>query len=188
MVEYYFCYQKNSVTMKQLRFLLFSLLLTALSFPSVCQQFLFFRFTDGTSGIFPLQQVKKLGFEGSGLKLQLSDGTEYSWQLNAIDHYKYTDLVTSADETGPAADPWQVQVFPNPSDGKQTLRFRLPASGNAEVKVVDLSGRQVFRQQYDKLSAGQQEIRLNWSAAKPGNYRLLLKSKQFSVSKPLIRN
>ena len=163
-------------------------LLALLPLSSFAQQFIFFRFTDGTSGIYPLQQVKKLGFEGSGLKLQLSDGTEYSWQLSAIDHYKYTDIITSSDETNSAADPWQVQVFPNPSDGKQTLRFRLPASGNAEVKVVDLAGRLVFRQQYDKLPAGQQEIRLNWPAVKPGSYRMQLSSKQFSVSKPILRN
>jgi hypothetical protein len=174
--------------MKLYRAILFAAILSVLPFSSFSQQFIFFRFTDGTSGIYPLQQVKKLGFEGNGFKLQLSDGTEYAWQLSAIDHYKYTDIITSADEASPAADPWQVAVFPNPSDGKQYLRFRLPAAGNAEVKVHDLAGKLIFRQNLDKLSAGQQEISLNWPAVKPGSYRMQLKSKQFSVSKPIIRN
>jgi hypothetical protein len=68
------------------------------------------------------------------------------------------------------------------------LRFRLPASSNAEVKVLDLAGRLVFRQNYDKLSAGLQEIRLIWPAVKPGTYRMQLISKQFSVSKLIMRN
>lgn len=159
-----------------------------LPFSSFAEQFIFFRFTDGSSGIYPLQQVKKIGFEGTGLKLQLKDGTEYTWQLSAIDHYKYTDITTSSEEANSAADPWQVQVFPNPSDGRQTLRFWLPASGQAEVQVVDLAGRLVFRQQYDKLPAGQQEIRLNWPAVKPGSYRMQLSTKQFFVNKPILRN
>ena len=36
--------------------------------------------------------------------------------------------------------------------------------------------------------AGQQEIRLNWPAVKPGNYRMQLSSKQFTVSKLIMRN
>ena len=174
--------------MKPFRLFVAAALLAILPLSSFAQQFVFFKFTDGSSGLYQLQQVKKLGFQSNGLKLQLKDGTEYSWQLSAIDHYKYTDIITNADEASPAADPWQVQVFPNPSDGKQTLRFRLPASGNAEVKVVDLNGRLVFSQYYDKLPAGQQEIRLNWPAVKPGNYRMQLSSKQFSISKPILRN
>jgi len=174
--------------MKRYLTILFAAILSMRPFSSFCQQLIFLRFTDGTSGIYPLQQVKKLGFEGNGLNLQLSDGTEYAWQLSAIDHYKYTDIITSADEASPAADPWQVAVFPNPSDGKQYLRFRLPADGNAEVKVHNLAGKLIFRQSLDKLSAGQQEISLNWPAVKPGSYRMQLKCKQFSVSKPIIRN
>lgn len=168
--------------------MLIAALLIVLPFSSFCQQFVFFKFTDGSSGLYPLQQVKKLGFEGNGLKLQLKDGTEYSWQLSAIDHYKYTDIITAKEEASTAADPWQVEVFPNPSDGRQVLRFRLQPSGSAEVKVVDLAGRQVFSQHYDKLPAGQQEIRLNWPAVKPGTYRMQLTSKQFSVSKLIMRN
>jgi len=174
--------------MKSFRLFAAAALLALLPLSSFAQEFLYFRYTDGSSGLYPLQQVKKLGFENNGLKLQLNDGTEYSWQLSAIDHYKYTDIITSADETNTAGDPWQLEVFPNPSDGKQVLRFRLPASSNAEVKVLDLAGRLVFRQNYDKLSAGQQEIRLNWPAVKPGTYRMQLISKQFSVSKLIMRN
>ena len=174
--------------MKLYRAILLAGILLVLPLSSYCQEFLYFRFTDGTSGLYPLQQVKKLGFENSGLKLQLSDGTEYAWELSAIDHYKYTDIITSANENNPSADPWQVLIFPNPSDGKQYLRFRLPAAGNAEVKVHDQTGKLIFRQDLDKLSAGQQEISLNWPAVKPGSYRMQLKSKQFSVSKPIIRN
>lgn len=76
-----------------------------------------------------------MDFANNQARLRLNDGTEYAWPITSVDHYKYTDIITSADEASPAADPWQVQVFPNPSDGKQYLRFRLPAAGNAEVKV-----------------------------------------------------
>jgi hypothetical protein len=174
--------------MKKALILSLFVLLICLTENASAQQFLFFRFTDGTQGIYPLQQVKHMDFANNQARLRLNDGTEYAWPITSVDHYKYTDIITSADEASPAADPWQVQVFPNPSDGKQYLRFRLPAAGNAEVKVHDLAGKLIFRQSLDKLSAGQQEISLNWPAVRPGSYRMQLKSKQFSVSKPIIRN
>jgi hypothetical protein len=174
--------------MKKARNLSLFVLLICLTGNTSAQPFLFFRFTDGTQVVYPLQQVKHMDFANNQARLRLSDGTEYAWLITSIDHYKYIDLITEADKPTEAGDPWQVQVFPNPSDGKQYIRFRLPAAGNAEVKVHDLAGKLIFRQSLDKLSAGQQEISLNWPVVKPGSYRMQLKSKQFSVSKPIIRN
>ena len=174
--------------MKKALILSLFVLLMCLTAKASAQQFLFFRFTDGTQGIYPLQQVKHMDFANNQARLKLNDGTEYAWPITSVDHYKYIDLITETEKPTEAGDPWQVLIFPNPSDGKQYLRFRLPAAGNAELKVHDLAGKLIFRQNLDKLSAGQQEISLNWPAVKPGSYRMQLKSKQFSVSKPIIRN
>lgn len=151
------------------------------------QKFLYFRFTDGTQGLYPLGQVKNLGFANNQTKLTLLDGTSYAWPLATIDHYKYVDSLATSNRATKMGDPWKVAVYPNPSDGKQWLRFWLPTSGNAEITVVDMAGRLVFKQNVEKLSRGQQEIRLNWPLTKPGSYLLQLKCQNFSVTRHIER-
>lgn len=146
---------------------------------------LFIRFSNGSLSSYPLVQVKKISFDNDFVKLQLQDGTLYSWAASTIDHYKY-DQVTSVKEISSSYNPWELRVIPNPSEGNQTLRFRLPAGGDLALKVFDAAGKAVLEKQYNQLPAGEQELNLNWNAI-PGNYRLLLQTKDFSVSKAIIR-
>jgi hypothetical protein len=146
---------------------------------------LYIRFNDGSISSYPLNEVKKISFESDFVKLQLSNGTSYSWAAFTIDHYKY-DNITSVKEITAAQNPWDLKVIPNPSEGKQTLRFRLPAGGDATMKVFDAAGKTVYEKQHSRLPQGEQELSLDWHAI-PGNYRLLLQTKDFAVSKAIIR-
>jgi len=148
---------------------------------------LYIRFNDGSLSAYPLIEVKKISFENDFLKLQLSSGTAYSWSAATIDHYKYDNTtITSASDVKKNSNLWELSVIPNPSEGKQLLRFRLPAGGDALVKVIDAAGKEVYEKRYFKLAAGEQELSLDWSAVR-GQYRLLLQTKDFSVSKAIIR-
>jgi len=77
-VSFYIFEAEYHPAMKPFRLFAAAALLALLPLSSFAQQFLYFRFTDGSSGLYPLQQVKKLGFEDNGLKLQLNGGTEYA--------------------------------------------------------------------------------------------------------------
>jgi hypothetical protein len=149
------------------------------------QTSLFIRFTSGTESFFPLPDIRKISFESNFVKLQLQDGTQYSWAASTIDFYKY-DNITSVKEITSGYNPWELKVIPNPSDGKQTLRFRLPAGGDARLQVFDAAGKQVYEKQHQKLAQGEQELSLDWPAI-PGNYSLLLQTSDFAVSQTIIR-
>ena len=150
------------------------------------QQFIFFRFANGTQSAYPLQQVQKLNFEGQNVKLQLNDGTSYSWAMATIDHYKYMDMTTDKLHLLGSGNPWEVKVIPNPSEGRQLLRYRLPTSGQVRIRVMDLSGRKLLEDQIQG-KAGEQEYQLDFPGAKPGSYLLMLETQSFSVSQKIIR-
>ncbi len=149
------------------------------------QNSLYIRFASGTESSFPLSDIRKISFESNFIKLQLQNGTSYSWAAGTIDFYKY-DNITSVKQITSGDNPWELKVIPNPSDGKQTLRFRLPAGGDAVLQVFDAAGKQMYEQQHQKLPQGEQELSLDWSAI-PGNYRLLLQTSDFAVSQTIIR-
>ena len=128
--------------MHLIRILSLFVLLICLSGNATAQQYLFFRFTDGTQGIYPLQQVKHMDFANNQARLRLNDGTEYAWPITGVDHYKYTDIITSADEASPSADPWQVLIFPNPSSGRWKFEST-DADELVSVHVFDIAGRAV---------------------------------------------
>ena len=171
--------------MRQKRFFTCSLLLFWAWQLSAQPISLFIRFNDGSLSSYPLNEVKKISFESDFVKLQLSNGTSYSWAAFTIDHYKYENI-TSANEITATQNPWDLKIIPNPSEGKQTLLFRLPAGGDATMKVFDAAGKTVYEKQHSKLPPGEQELSLDWPAI-PGNYRLLLQTKDFAVSKAIIR-
>ena len=146
---------------------------------------LFIRFNDGSLSAYPLVEVKKISYENDFLMLQLNNGTFYSWAATTIDHYKY-DNTTSVKGISTSPNPWELKAIPNPSEGRQLLHFRLPSGGDAVLKVFDVAGMTVYEKQHNKLPAGEQELVLDWPAV-PGNYRLHLQTKDFSVSKAIIR-
>jgi len=174
---------------KAISSLFFSLLFCmVLPLGGFAQQFLYFRFISGAQSIYPIQQVRKINFESSSVKLQLNDGTAYTWPAATIDHYKYVnDIPTDLKKPSASFDPWEVKVIPNPSDGKQLLRFRLPASTDMQIKVFDMAGKLVADRKSDRLSPGDQEVTLDWPGSRPGQYQLMLQTKDFSVTKKIIR-
>jgi hypothetical protein len=149
------------------------------------QNSLYIRFATGTESSFPLTDIRKISFDSNFVTLQLQNGTSFSWAAATIDYYKY-DNITSVKQITSGHNPWELKVIPNPSDGKQTLRFRFPAGGDAVLQVFDAAGKQVYQQQHEKLPQGEQELSLDWPAI-PGNYRLLLQTSDFAVSQTIIR-
>jgi|GEM_PF-1463696 len=181
----YCTFIQNQFAMLQKRLFTCLLLLMSVWRLSAQPVQLYIRFNDGTLSAYPLTEVKKISFENDFVKLQLSNGTAYSWAAATIDHYKY-DNTTPVNEIREGANAWDLKVIPNPAEGKQLLRFLLPAGGDAVLKVFDAAGKTVYEKQYSKLAAGEQELSLDLQAV-PGQYRLLLQTKDFSVSKSIIR-
>jgi len=92
-----------------------------------------------------------------------SAGTAYG---NCV---KFVASVPVGIET-PTAAPGDLQVFPNPSSGKITLRFGLEAPTSVGLIVTDLAGRQVMRRSAGLLPRGMNQLSLDFSALKEGVY------------------
>jgi hypothetical protein len=152
------------------------------------QSAIYFSYNDGTQNSYALQDVRKLDFNGDNINLHLNDGSVFTWNVNTIGYYDYnTNTSLNIDDMLHKANDWDVNVFPNPSDGHQTLKLKLPQATELSFSILDISGKKIMQQQLGSLSKGEHSIPLEWSNAAAGSYSIILNSKDFSVTKKLIK-
>ena len=152
------------------------------------QSAIYFSYNNGTQNSYALQDVRKLDFNGDDINLHLNDGSVFTWNVNTIGYYDYnTNTSLNIDDMLHKANDWDVNVFPNPSDGHQTLKLKLPQATELSFSIMDISGKKIIQQQLGSLSKGEHLIPLEWSNAAAGTYSIVLNSKDFSVSKKLIK-
>lgn len=147
-----------------------------------------FSFNDGSENSYALQDVRKLDFNGDEMNLHLIDGSIFTWNINTIGYYDYnTNTPLKIDDILNKANDWDISVFPNPSDGHQILKLKLPNTTELSISIIDISGKQLIQQKLGSLSKGEHSIPLEWSNAAAGSYSIILNSKDFSVTKKLIK-
>jgi len=76
--------------------------------------------------------------------------------------------------------------YPNPFNGRTTVRFSLAAAGDVDVRVFDVTGREAMRVLHDRLSAGEQTVEMNASGLASGVYLLVLRANGESLSQKLL--
>jgi len=176
--------------MSQKIFKLLSVLLlhSGLIYEINAQSSIYFSYNDGSQNSYALQDVRKLDFNGDEMNLHLNDGSIFTWNVNTIGYYDYnTNTSMDIDDILQKANDWDVFVFPNPSDGFQTLKLKLPHTTELSISIIDISGKQLIQQNLGSLSKGEHSIPLEWSNAAAGSYSIILNSKDFSITKKLIK-
>ena len=164
------------------------LILLGMSNAVNAQNAIYFSYNDGSQNSYALQDVRKLDFNGDDINLHLNDGSVFTWNVNTIGYYDYnTNTSLNIDDMLHKANDWDVNVFPNPSDGHQTLKLKLPQATELSFSIMDISGKKIIQQQLGSLSKGEHSIPLEWSNAAAGSYSIILNSKDFSVTKKLIK-
>ena len=147
-----------------------------------------FSYNDGSQNSYALQDVRKLDFNGNDINLHLNDGSIFTWNVNTIGYYDYnTNAPSHIEDLIHKANDWDVNVFPNPSDGHQTLILKLPQASELSISIIDISGKQVIQRNLGTLSKGEHSIPLEWNNATSGSYNIVLNTKDFSVTKKLIK-
>ncbi|MBK0383562.1 T9SS type A sorting domain-containing protein [Pedobacter sp. SD-b] len=63
--------------------------------------------------------------------------------------------------------------YPNPFSNSFTISFNLPQQADVTASLADMSGRQVYTEQWEQVSSGPQRRNINVSV-KPGSYVLTL--------------
>jgi len=78
------------------------------------------------------------------------------------------------------------QSFPNPATGNATILFNLPASGKAELKLFDVTGREVAVLASGEMAAGTHQVNVDASRLASGIYYYQLQTAGGKVSKKMI--
>lgn len=90
--------------------------------------------------------------------------------------------ITNSIFTAPAVDVFNLAVFPNPTAGRLTVRYDLPASGEVRFDLLDLSGRRVAELPRRNQVAGTQTVTLDGELRGLPNGVYFLRLSQAGVS------
>jgi hypothetical protein len=147
-----------------------------------------FSYNDGTQNSYALQDVRKLDFSDNNLNLHLIDGSVFTWNVNTIGYYDYdAGTPLNIDNILQIANDWSVHIFPNPSEGKQTLLLKLPRAIELSYTLIDNQGKIIVQKTLGTLSKGEHSIPVEWSQAATGAYSIVISSGDFSITKKLIK-
>jgi hypothetical protein len=123
----FFFFEKQNIMQQKYFHILLFFLVTAGINQVYAQNAISFSYNDGTQNSYALQDVRKLDFSGNDLNLHLNDGSVFTWNVNTIGYYDYdTGTPLNIDNILQKVNDWSVHIFPNPSEGKQTLLLKLP--------------------------------------------------------------
>lgn len=81
-----------------------------------------------------------------------------------------------------------MQNFPNPVNGTTTIQYTLPQSGKADLRLYDVTGREVMVLATGEMNAGVNQVQLNTSKLPAGVYYYTLTTAQGKFSKKMMVN
>jgi hypothetical protein len=165
---------------------LLSLIFVSIS-TSVKAQSVYFNYTDGTNAAYNLADVRKITFVSDEMKLQLLDGSVYSWNVSSIGHYQYDENSIGIDELLNKANAWQVSVFPNPATNLLNVRYSLPTEDKMLISVFDLQGKLLLEINAGNRAKGEHEESLDLSKLPGGQYVCSISGQTNTISKNIIK-
>jgi hypothetical protein len=78
------------------------------------------------------------------------------------------------------------QNYPNPFNSTTNIRFEIPKSGNAQITVYDIQGREVSVLAHEYLKSGVYEVRYNAAGMSSGVYFYKLQAEDYSITRKMI--
>jgi len=78
------------------------------------------------------------------------------------------------------------QNYPNPFNSTTNIRFEIPKSGNAQITVYDIQGREVSVLAHEYLNPGVYEVMYNAAGMSSGVYFYKLQSEDCSITRKMI--
>jgi hypothetical protein len=89
----------------------------------------------------------------------------------------------SENETNQLSD---IQVIPNPATDNISLEFSCPENSNAELRITDALGNIVIDLQENHINQGQNQIKVDVSTLKSGNYYIYLKTEFGTINQMFV--
>jgi hypothetical protein len=134
------------------------------------------------------RQVMRRGNAGSNefyILNSLESGTTYYWSLQAIDNsyvgspfaeeqsFAVMPVAVEDDEVPSERVP-RLEVYPNPAVGAISIAYDHPTSGEVEIAIHDVLGREVLHTRLNDSGPGRQTQQLVINHLPPGSYFLTL--------------
>jgi len=161
-----------------------SLLLLVFATAEAKSQYLYFYMNDASMQMYAISEVRRMDFDSSSINLHLTDESVISFELDALNNYRYTPSDISAID--PLAKHPQLSFFPNPADQQLNLWFSLPnASSTVQVRIHNLKGEQYHLEEVK--SSAQGELSLDLSKLAAGQYFCTVTSGDVVISKAFIK-
>ena len=147
-------------------------------------QYLYFYLNDASMQMYAITEVRRMDFDSSSINLHLIDESVVSFELDALNNYRYTpDNITAIDQL---ANHPQLSFFPNPADQQLNLRYFLPnPSTTIQVRIHNLKGEQFLQQ--DMKSSAKGELNLDLSKLTVGQYFCTLSCGEVVISKTFMK-
>lgn len=77
------------------------------------------------------------------------------------------------------------QNYPNPYNNTTTINYSITKPGDVSLRITDITGREVFSQDYGKINQGEHTIQLNATMLRPGIYFYSVTSSGFTITKKM---
>ena len=164
------------------RFLFFVLLVFAVS--KANSQNLYFYMNDASMQMYAISEVRRMDFDSSSINLHLTDESVVSFELDALNNYRYTpDNITALDQQPKHP---HLSFYPNPAEEQLNLRYFLPKpSSTVQVRIHNLKGEKFIQQ--DMKSSAQGELTVDLSKLAAGQYFCTLTSGEVVISKAFMK-
>jgi hypothetical protein len=161
----------------------FSLLLVFVAIQAK-SQYLYFYMNDASMQMYAITEVQRMDFDSSSINLHLIDESVVSFDLDALNNYRYTpDNITALDQQ---SNHPHLSFFPNPVEEQLNLRYVLPnASSTVRVRIHNLKGEQFLQQ--DMKSSAKGELNIDLSKLSTGQYFCTLSSGDVVISKAFMK-
>lgn len=162
------------------------MILVTISTISYSQQ-IHFDYTNGTKSSYKVEDIRKITFTGDVMNLHLLDGSDYSWNVSTIGHYKYNEATTNTQEIINLANSWELSLYPNPTSSVLNLSFNLPQSEVIVVSVYDLNGKLLQETNFGQKQPGKNEVSVDLVGLSTGTYVLKIQGNQNAITKKIIK-
>jgi hypothetical protein len=161
-----------------------SLLFLVFAATQAKSQYLYFNLNDESVQMYTISEVRRMDFDSSSINLHLIDESVVSFELDALNNYRYTPGgITAIDQL---ANHPQLNFFPNPADQQLNLRYFLPNPSSAvQVRIHNLKGEKFIHQEMKSSTQGELTVDLSKLAA--GQYFCTLTSGEVVISKAFMK-
>lgn len=99
-------------------------------------------------------------------------------------HWRFKVIVVGVHDDNAAIQ--AVKISPNPAADKAILHFSLTNPGDVTVKLLDLNGRLIKTENYNRHETGENNLPVNISSLVPGVYMIQISGNDFTITRKLV--